>query len=244
MSTSAPETTAHESTGPLTARVAARAPLIFGEQRIAIQGVSWETYSRLVEEMGDQHVLLAYNRGVLEFMSPGPMHQRETARLRRLVLVVTEELGLPCEEYGSTRWRNQEAERGLEPDECFYLTSQKIAAARQPRREQSNNSDDYPRPDLAIETDLRPSAVDRDEIYATLGVPEVWRFDGERLRIGRLGPDGVYQEMVASPFLKIRTEEVVHWLMDVEAEDGNAWARRLREWVRAELIGRVQGDGL
>ncbi|MEO6810674.1 MAG: Uma2 family endonuclease, partial [Isosphaeraceae bacterium] len=161
MSVSAPELKARELAGPLTASTAAPASLIHGEQRIAIRGVSWETYTRLVEEMGDQHVLLAYNRGVLEFMSPGPMHEDHKGRLNCLVYVLTEELDVPCKGYGSTMWKALEAHRGLEADDRFYLTIEKISAARQPARDRSNDSNDYPRPDLAIEIDLRPSAVDR-----------------------------------------------------------------------------------
>jgi Uma2 family endonuclease len=239
MSVSEPESKAREPGGPLTASTTTPEPLILGEQRIAVRDVSWETYTRLVEEMGDQHVLLAYNRGVLEFMSPGPMHEDHKGRLNRLVYVVTEELGVPCKGYGSTTWKALEAHRGLEADDCFYLTVEKIAASRQPALDRSNDAADYPYPDLAIEVDLRPSAVDRDEVYASLGVPEVWRFDGERLRISRLGPNGVYEETAASPFLGIRAEEVVRGLLEVEAEDDNAWSRRLREWIRAELVGRL-----
>ncbi|MEO6811913.1 MAG: Uma2 family endonuclease, partial [Isosphaeraceae bacterium] len=201
------------------------------------------------EEMGDQHVLLAYNRGVLEFMSPGPMHEDHKGRLNRLVYVLTEELDVPCKGYGSTMWKALEAHRGLEADDCFYLTIdfyltiEKITAARQPARDRSNDSNDYPRPDLAIEIDLRPSAVDRPEIYATLGVPEVWRYDGETLRISRLGLDGTYADVAESGFLAIKAEEVVHWLQDFDTEGTTARARLLREWIRAELIGRVRDDG-
>lgn len=244
MSVSAPESKPREPGGPLTASTAVPEPLIYGEQRIAVRDVSWETYTRLVEEMGDQHVLLAYNRGVLEFMSPGPMHEYDKERLGRLVIVVTEELDLPCEPYGSTTWKHEQARRGLESDACFYLTTEKIAEASQAAARKSNSSADYPTPDLAIEIDLRPSAVDRPEIYATLGVPEIWRYNGEVLRFSRLGQDGTYQDVAESGFLAIRAEEVIRWIEDVDAEGANAWARRLREWVRAELIGRVQGDGL
>ena len=38
---------------------------------------------------------------------------------------------------------------------------------------------DYPNPDLAIEIDISPPEVDREGIYKSLKVAEIWRFDGE-----------------------------------------------------------------
>lgn len=49
-----------------------------------------------------------------------------------------------------------------------------------------------PPPDLAIEIDITSSSLDRLAIYASLGITEVWRFDGDRLTIYVL-EDGYYQ---------------------------------------------------
>ena len=119
-------------------------------------------------------------------MIPGPLHEIYKSLLARLIETVTMELELPCRSLGSTHWDRPEAERGLEPDECYFLTAAKVAATRH----RSKDVSDYPPPDLAIEIDMSRSEVDRAEIYATIGVPEVWRFDGEALRIDRLGTTG------------------------------------------------------
>jgi Uma2 family endonuclease len=209
------------------------------EQRITLRGVSWETYQRLAEEVGDQTILMAYNRGVLELMSPGLPHEIYKKLLARLIETVTMELELPCRSLGSTLWDRPEAERGLEPDECYFLTAAKVEAARH----RSKNASDYPAPDLAIEIDLSPSKVDRAEIYATIGVPEVWRFDGEALRIDRLRNDGTYEEAAESLFLPVAPAEVVKWLVQVDLADETVWARQLREWVRAEVLPRRRPAG-
>ena len=207
------------------------------EQRIVVRGVSWQTYQRLAEERGDQPLLMAYNRGVLELMSPGPLHEDFKGLLGRLVETVTEELEIPCRSRGSTRWDRPESERGVESDECYFLTEAKVAASRH----RSDDSADYPAPDLAIEVDLRPTQVDRPEIYATLGVPEVWSFDGEALRIDRLRDDGAYEEAAESLFLPIRPDEVVRWLLHVEIPDETIWGRQLRAWVRDVVLPRHRG---
>src|SRR5438067_2106603 len=100
------------------------------DQRITLRGISWETYLRLVEEIGNQHVLKAYNRGVLELMSPGPLHEDYAKLLARLVETVTVELRIPRRSRRSTTWNRPEAERGLEADECYFLTAEKVAATQ------------------------------------------------------------------------------------------------------------------
>jgi hypothetical protein len=77
-------------------------------------------------------------------------------------------------------------------------------------------------------------------IYAALGVPEVWRFDGETLRVEQLH-DGTYAAGAASPSLPmLPLDEVVRWLrLAEEIEDHSEWGRRFRLWVREELaVGR------
>jgi len=203
------------------------------DRRIALRGVSWATYLKLVEDVGDCRVLMAYNRGVLEFMSPGPIHERFKKRLDRLILVLCEELDVPCMSFASTRWQHFAAEKGIEPDDCYLLTAEKVAASGHGSRK----STDYPFPDLVVEIDMRRSQVDRPDIYATMGVPEVWRFDDGTLFVDRLRPDGAYGSAEASGFLTVRAAEVSGWLEDVSGDD-NAWSRRLRAWVRAEVAPR------
>jgi Uma2 family endonuclease len=219
----------------------ARSPHARGstEQRITLRGVSWETYQRLAEEIGDQRILKAYNRGVLELMSPGPLHENYKKLLAILVETVTDELEIPRRSQGSTRWDRPEPGRGLEPDECYFLTAAKVAATRH----RSKDVADYPPPDLAIEIDMSRSEVDRAEIYATIGVPEVWRFDGEALRIDRLRDDGTYEVVAESLFLPVAPDEVVRWLVHVDNADEAVWARRLREWARAEVRPRLRPAG-
>jgi Uma2 family endonuclease len=49
-----------------------------------------------------------------------------------------------------------------------------------------------PPPDLAIEIDVTRSSLNRMSIYASLALPEVWRYDGKKLTFHELRPDGAY----------------------------------------------------
>jgi hypothetical protein len=51
-------------------------------------------------------------------------------------------------------------------------------------------------------------------------------------------PDGTYTAIESSRFLPIRADEVVRWIAVEKTGDSLAWERRLRAWIRAELVGR------
>ncbi len=218
------------------------APIVdHGSPRVTLPGLSWQTYLRILDETGDRRrSRLAFNRGVLEIMSPGPIHEGDSYGFDRVVAIVTEEARIACKPYGSTTWTSDDAEKGLEADECYYFTADKLATAAVAARRGSNTSADYPFPDLAIEVDMRRAAIDRAEIYAALGVPEVWSFDDKKLRIDHLGEDGTFHEVAQSRFIPLRSEDIVRWVLRFEqAEDVTAWAIEFRDWVRVELAGRV-----
>ena len=119
--------------------------------------------------------------------------------------------------------------RAIEADAT--LLSRRREDRRRPAAAQKTA--DWPLPDLAIEIDMSRSQVDRPGIYAALGVPEVWRFDGETVRIDRLGPDGTYAEAPESGWLGVRPDEVVRPSVDRRRgrqrllESGLAWAREV-----------------
>ena len=50
------------------------------------------------------------------------------------------------------------------------------------------------------------------EIYAALGVAELWIFDGQTLTIERLDEKGRYQAVERSGFLPVRADQVPRWL--------------------------------
>ena len=164
----------------------------------------------------------AFDGERVELMSPGQEHEDYKVLFERLVGRSRPALKVPCKGMGSARWLRPEAERGLEADASFYLTTDKIAIARRRPKKPA----DYPIPDLSVEIDLRPSQIDRAGIYEDLGVREVWRFDGETVRIDRLGPDGHHADAPESGWLGIRPEEIAR-LLTLDAEDDNDFSNQV-----------------
>lgn len=197
-------------------------------QLYVLHDVSWEFYEACLKELGDRNIRLTYDRGTLEFMSPTERHDRSKRLLGRLIEALTEELEIEIRSEGSTTWRNEELERGLEPDECYYVEHEPLVRGR----ETIDPATDPP-PDLAIEVEVTRRIVDRLGIYAALGVREIWRHTGERFRVFVLGEDGTYHEADRSPsFPFLPLDEVNHFLSRRNEMGENAWVRSFRAWVR------------
>lgn len=207
------------------------------ERRFLLTDVGWDGYEAILKIVGDRPIRITYDRGDLEFFMPGRPHERYKHLLGRMIVDVTVELEIPCIGAASTTWRRQDLDRGLEPDECFYLASME----RIIDKEELDLTIDPP-PDLAIEIDISRSSLDRMGIYAALGVPEIWRFDGKTLRVGRLGEEGTYLPCPSSPALPfLPMDEVVRFLRLAEGMDHSRWGREFRAWVRDELAPRHRG---
>jgi Uma2 family endonuclease len=200
---------------------------------VVLQGISWETYQALVRELECQPgQRLTYDGGTLEIAMPLPPHERYKKYLARLVEVVTEELGLEVASLGSCTWSRRDLLKGLEPDECYYI--QREAAVR--GKMQIDLTVDPP-PDLAIEVDITCPSVQRLPIYAALGVPEVWRFDGVQITLLKLiqeSPESGYLAIDASVALPIcRRDAVQHWLTQAQTMAETSWVKAIRHWARS-----------
>ena len=211
-------------------------------ERIVIRGADWDFYEKVVDAIPeDRHIRVNFDGRDIELMSPSLPHDDLRGLSGRFVEIVAEECEVPIKSTGQTTWKRPEVSRGLEADESYYFLPEKLDGAAQAKARRSRRIADYPNPDLGIEVDLSPSKIDRPGIYAALRVAEVWRFDVDReqVMIERLGDDHSYHPVAESGFLPIRAEEVYRWVAQEDSRDESAWARRLRAWVRSELVPRL-----
>ena len=197
-------------------------------QAVVLHGVSWGTYEALLADHTDRSApRFAYDQGELEILSPSPEHEKLNRRIAQLVLAVVEEFGIEAEDLGSTTFRREDLERGFEPDSCFYVQSEERI-----RGKDRIDLDADPPPDLVIEIDITSPSLDKHPIYARLGVPEVWRYDGGRMAILRLERTG-YVEVVESTVLPPLTGTVLSRFVEKgRSMRRTAWLREVREWAR------------
>jgi Uma2 family endonuclease len=203
-----------------------------------LRNISWELYELLREEKSNWGVRMAYDDGDLELMSPSQSHGEIEARFGIFLMELADVLGFPCKPLGNTTWKRPGAKKGKEADGCYYLSNYQRV------RHKTIDLDVDPPPDLAIEADVSRSSLNSLGIYAEIGVPEIWRFDGEDLHLHSRQINGSYLEVTQSrafPFL--RREEIVAWMIKAEEMDNDlAWKREVREWARVELLPRLNQD--
>ncbi len=203
------------------------------EQRVVLHNIGWNTYERLLaDHESNSAPRLTYDRGELEIMSPSPEHEALNRSIALLVEFVAAEMGIDVYDLGSTTFKREDLERGFEPDSCFYIENEERVRGK----DRIDLAVDPP-PDLVIEIDITSPSFSKLPIYAQIGVPEVWRYDGARMKILVLeGPD--YVETTESIFLPPVTSNALTDLVEKsKAARRTIWLERVREWARNNLQG-------
>ena len=194
-------------------------------QRFVLYDVSWGAYEGMLAVLGERGGLrLTYDRGVMEFMTNSQTHEVWKSMVGRLIELMCYDLQIPARCGGSFTYRREDAQRGLEPDECYWIQNEPAT-----RGKGELDFEHDPPPDLAIEIEVSRSSLDRQRIYAALGVPELWTFNGKAFRVYHRDDDGNYQQTeksLAFPFLPM--DELPRFL---RLDDSRDEQTRLREFV-------------
>jgi Uma2 family endonuclease len=155
------------------------------DQIVVLHGATWADYQRLLEIRGEKAVpRLSFLEGKLEIITPSRRHESIQSRLGCLVEVWCLEKGVEFSPYGSWTLEKKQAERGLEPDECYVF-----GQVAEPER-----------PDLAIEVVWTTGGVRKLDIYSQLGVREVWYWRRQHITVHVLDGDS-YREQNESVVL-------------------------------------------
>ena len=157
---------------------------------VTIPNITWLEFESILQELGEKRrTRIAYSNSTLEIMVP--LLDREIPKdlISDIVKNLLKSAGRRYEPFGSTTFKREGA-AGVEPDACFYILNyQRMIGHRR-------LLPDDPPPDLAIETDV--TSKTKIDAYKIIGVPEVWVYDSDRLRIYLL-QNGEYVESDMSP---------------------------------------------
>jgi Uma2 family endonuclease len=205
-------------------------PSIFGRRRLLLRDVDWRSYWYFLHMFKERRgVRLTYDGRRLEIKGVSFKHERYSCLLGGLVLTLTMELHLPLVPGGSTTLYLRRKRRGIDPDNCYWITSASLLLERKKNLDLRID----PLPDLVIEVDIPASALDRMAVFAVLGVPEVWRFDDRVLMIHVLGNGGSYESVPSSRLFPFLTPEDLMRYLEMEwTIDDNAIIREFRTWLR------------
>jgi Uma2 family endonuclease len=207
----------------------------FSRPPAVLHDMDWGTYTRIrrvfdQRRRGFRHT---YDRGTLEIRSPLWEHETAAYMLGCFVNVLTEELSLPCQHGGSVSLRRKRKGRALESYNSYWIAN----AAKLLGKNHFDLRTDPP-PDLAIEMDVVPSLLDRMSIYATLGVPEVWRLTSAELTFHILEAARYQVRTNSLSFPKLRSDDVARFMIQRWEIDNTTLALKFRRWVQEVLVKR------
>ncbi len=177
---------------------------------VVLHNISWNAYKQITDTLQDETPAhFTFDRGKLEIMVLSLKHENLKKILAMLFERLSEALDIEIFAGGSTTFQREDLERGFEPDECYYVSNAELM-----RGKDSVNLSFDPPPDLTIEIDVKHSSLNRMSIFAAIGIPEVWRYDGDSLTIYLLR-NGVYQTSETSSILPDATAERLSELIEI-----------------------------
>jgi Uma2 family endonuclease len=191
--------------------------------------VSWEDYDQLLADLGDDyHVRVSYACGWLEIMSPLPEHERFGEIVQDIAREITRELGVKLEACGSMTIRSAWQAQGAEPDTCFYVQN---AARIIGKRSLDFNVD--PPPDIVVEIDVTNVSQPKFPIYAALGVPEIWRYDGSQAYFYHLAGEQYVETAHSRAFPFLTGATLAQFIEQSKTAGQDTALDAARAWVRA-----------
>jgi Uma2 family endonuclease len=201
------------------------------EQRIILQNISWHTFKTMLTEMGDNRATrLAYDSGTVEIMTPLMPHENSNRLIEVFVGVLCEELGLEVKRTGSLTLTRDDLERGGEPDSSYYIQNEALVRGK----ENIDLASDPP-PDLVLEVEYSRSKIDKLILYASMGIPEFWRYNGNILRIYQLQSGQYVESSQSLTFAPVLVNEIPRFLIESRNVGEITCTRNFRNWVKNQL---------
>jgi Uma2 family endonuclease len=150
---------------------------------VSIHDLSWQDFETILTDLGeDRSTRIAYYQGTLEIMSPLARHERPHRIIADIVKVLLDKQNRDWEDFGATTLKRPSI-AGVEPDTCLYI--QNVPSVRGCT---DLNLDNYPPPDLAIESDV--TSLTAVSAYQAMAVPEIWVYRQSTLKIHLLTDSG------------------------------------------------------
>ena len=195
-----------------------------------MENINWSEFESVLEDLGENRgSRIAYDQGKLEIMTPLPEHEVNKVYISNFVEILLEELDIEFCPLGSTTFKNQLMLKGIEPDSCFYIENEAVVRGKN-RLDLTVD----PPPDLALEVDITNRS--HPNIYESLGVAELWRYQKNQLEILLL-VDGKYVESPTSAnFPNFPLVEIIpQYLAKCRTEGRNKGIKAFRNWVRKQI---------
>jgi Uma2 family endonuclease len=190
--------------------------------------VSWNFYRAMLREYDERPSRINYSRGTLEVMTLSIEHERYKAVLGLMVGLIALTFRLRVAHGGSSTLKRMAKKKGLEADQCYWVANE--ATMRTKKR---INLKTDPPPDLVVEIDVMHSVVNREKIYAALGVPEMWVLSRDARLAAHALDGGAWKPVEHSlsfPFLRVA--DLNPFVARIGVDDDTSVLSDFTEWVR------------
>lgn len=219
----------------MTVLIQAKLPKPIAEQRFLLCDRTPEQYHHLLAALGEERsVRLTYDRGKIELVMPLELHEFSRELIGLFIRILVAELGLKLKSLGSTRLDRPDLDRAAEPDLAYYIQNQPKVAGK------TINLNTDPPPDLVVEIDITHTDIDKLNLYASLGIPEFWRYNGQEWKIYALQTDRTYQELSQSPTFPTIEKAQLYQFLAASEQDEIAAEAQLRQQLRSSVISDRQ----
>ena len=195
---------------------------------IVWKDVSWNFYRAMLREFDEWPSRVNYDRGTLEVMTLSIEHERYKMLLAEMVGQIAVTFRLRMTRGGSATLKRMTKKKGLEADLCYWVANEPAV-----RTKKRINLRVDPPPDLVIEIDVMHSVVNREKIYAALGVPEMWLLSGNAKLAAFALETGAWQPTEQSrsfPFLRVADLNL--FVARIGVDDDTAVLADFSEWLR------------
>ncbi len=204
-------------------------PPLTGENRMVFRSLDWAAFQQIRQLLAERtHARFTYDTGTLEITMPLEGHERLARLIELFIRILVVELGLKMKSMGSTTLGRADLLKSAEPDSGYYLQNYALVADHE-----VDLAVDPP-PDLVVEVDITHTDIQKNDLYASLGVPEFWRFNGRQWTILQL-VEGRYQECDRSPTFPLVTKPDLYSFLATAIADEVTAEIEFRQWVRAQI---------
>ena len=204
---------------------------------VTFHDVSWDEYEELLEQVGEAPGLrISYDNGSLCVMTISSEHEKYASFINSLTTAIKLRLRIDILAFGSATMRKRKRKKGNEPDACFYVQTASLIGNRIHLDFETD-----PPPDIAVEIDVHHDSRSKFPIYSALGVPEIWRYDGQEMSIYHLAKDAgeieasLYVEQDTSAALPMLTAQLLTEMIERMRTDGELNALlAFDEWLQSQ----------
>jgi Uma2 family endonuclease len=204
-------------------------PKLVGEKRLTFRNLDWHAFKQIQGLLTERtRARFTYDNGVLEITMPLEGHERSARLIELFIRILVVEMGMKVKTMGSTTLDREDLLKSAEPDNGYYIQNFALVASH----EVNLNVD--PAPDLVVEVDITNTDLNKNTLYASMGVQEFWRFNGRMWKILQL-VDGAYVECDRPPTFPSIEKTDLYQFLEAALLDEVAAEIDFRQWVRQQV---------